>query len=93
MTTRVISRVEDMIWNANSNGFSFVIGYESRSGPGLHGRTGFVASSRPIHRNRCAVRVVGSPVKTRVEAEEACEAMLQVELGLKVKNDKNTGRV
>ncbi len=91
---RVVSRVEDMeIWNANRNGFSFVIGYESRSGPGLHGRAGFVASWRPIHRNRCAVRVVGSPFKTRVEAEEACEAMLQVELGLKVKNDKNTGRV
>jgi hypothetical protein len=29
---RVISRVEDMeIWNANRNGFSFVISYESRS--------------------------------------------------------------
>jgi hypothetical protein len=74
---RVISRVEDMeIWNANRNGFSFVIGYESRSGPGLHGRTGFVASWRPIDQNRCPVRVVGSPFKTLREAEEACNAML-----------------
>ena len=36
---RVVSRVEDMeIWNANRNGFSFVISYESHSGPGLQGR-------------------------------------------------------
>jgi hypothetical protein len=75
--TRVISPVEDMeIWTASSDGFSFVIGYESRSGPGLHGRTGFVASWRPIHQNRCAVRVVSSPFKTLGEAEEACNAML-----------------
>jgi hypothetical protein len=41
---RVISRVEDMeIWNANGNGFSFVISHESPSGPGLQGRAGFVA--------------------------------------------------
>ena len=74
---RVISRVEAMeIWNANSNGFSFVIGYESRSGPGLHGRTGFVASWRPIHQNRCAVKVIGSPFKSLTEAEEACKATL-----------------
>jgi hypothetical protein len=45
--TRVVSPLEDMeIWNASSNGFSFVISYESRSGLGLHGRTGFVASDR-----------------------------------------------
>jgi hypothetical protein len=41
---RVITRVEDMeIWNANRNGFSFVISSESRSGHGLQGRAGFVA--------------------------------------------------
>jgi hypothetical protein len=81
--SRVVSPVEDMdIWNANSNGFSFVISYESRSGPGFHGRTGFVASWRPIDQNRCAIRVGGSPFQTRVEAEEACKAMLQIELGL-----------
>jgi len=75
--TRVASPVEDMeIWNASSNGFSFVISYESRSSPGFHGPTGFVASWRPIHQNRCAVRVGGSPFKRLADAEEACKAML-----------------
>jgi hypothetical protein len=42
--TRVVSPVEDMeIWNANRNGSSFVISYESRSGPGLQGRAGVAA--------------------------------------------------
>ena len=44
--TRVVSPVEDMeIWNASSDGLC-VIDYESCSGPGFHGRTGFVASWR-----------------------------------------------
>jgi len=44
--TRVISPVEDMeIWSGSSDGFSFVISYASRSGPGFRGRTGFVAST------------------------------------------------
>jgi hypothetical protein len=74
---RVISRVEDMeIWNANRNGFSFVISYESHSGPGLQGRAGFVASWRPIYQNRCAIKVGGSPFQSFTEAEEACKAML-----------------
>jgi hypothetical protein len=64
------------IWNASSNGFSFVISYESRSGPGFHGDTGFVASWRPIHQNRGAIRIGGSPFKMLTEAEEACKAML-----------------
>jgi hypothetical protein len=75
--TRVVSTVEDMeIWNASGDGFSFVISYESRGGPGFHGRTGFVASWRPIYQNRCAIRVGGSPFATLSEAEEACTAML-----------------
>ena len=73
---RVVSPVEDMeIWNASSNAFSFVINYESRSGPGFHGRTGFAASWRPIDQNRSAVSVGGSPFKTLAEAKEACNAM------------------
>jgi hypothetical protein len=76
--TRVISPVEDMeIWSASSDGFSFVISYESRSGPGLHGHTGFVASWRPIDQNRSAIKIGGSPFKTLAEAEEACEATLK----------------
>ena len=75
--TRVVSPLEDTeIWNASSNGFSFVISYESGSGPGFHGRTGFVASWRPTHQNRSAIRVGGSPFKTLAEAEDACRAML-----------------
>ena len=75
--TRVVSTVEDMeIWNASCDGFSFVTSYESRSGPGFHGRTGFVASWRPIYQNRCAIKVGGSPFETLSEAEEACTAML-----------------
>ena len=76
--TRVNSPVEDMeIWSASSDGFSFVISYESRSGPGLHGQTGFVASWRLINQNRSAIKIGGSPFKTLAEAEEACEATLR----------------
>jgi hypothetical protein len=75
--TRVVGLVEDLeIWSASSDGFSFVISYESRSGPGFHGRTGFVASWRPIDQNRSAIKVGGSPFETLTEAEEACKAML-----------------
>ena len=57
-------------------GFSFVISFETRSGPGLRGRDGYSASWRPIHQSRCAIKVGGSPFKTHVEAEIACTAML-----------------
>jgi hypothetical protein len=54
-----------------------VISYESPSGPGFHGRTGFVASWRPIHHQKTStIKIGGSPFKTLAEAEEACEAML-----------------
>jgi hypothetical protein len=76
--SRVISPVADMeIWSGSSKGFSFVISYESRSGPGFRGRTGFVASWRPIHlQKKSAVKIGGSPFTTLAEAEEACEVML-----------------
>ena len=75
--SRVITPVEDIqIWNASTSGFSFVISYESRGGPGLQGKPGFVASWRPIYQNRSAVKVVGSPFKSLTAAEQACEAML-----------------
>jgi len=74
---RVITPVEDIqIWNASSSGFSFVISYESRSGPGLKGNPGFVASWRPVYQNQSAVKVIGSPFKTLTAAEQACEVML-----------------
>jgi hypothetical protein len=75
--TRVVTPVEAIqIWNASTSGFSFVISYESRSGPGLQGNPGFVASWRPIYQNRPAVKVIGSPFKTLAAAEQACEAVL-----------------
>ena len=64
------------MWNATSDGFSFVISFASRSGPGFRGSPGFIASWRPIHQNRTAVKVIGSPFKTFLEAEKACEAVL-----------------
>ncbi len=74
--TRVISPIEDMeVWKASENGLSFVISYESHSGPGFRGRTGFMASWRPIYQNSSAIRIGGSPFKTLAEAESACDAM------------------
>jgi hypothetical protein len=70
--------VEDMeIWSASSDGFSFVITYESPVGPGFHGRPGYVASWRPLYQSRGAIRIIGSPFKTFIEAEDACNAMLK----------------
>jgi hypothetical protein len=75
--SRVANPVEDMqIWSANSDGFSFAISHESRSGPGFHGHPGFMASWRPVHQNRPAIKVGGSPFKTLAEAENACKALL-----------------
>ena len=75
--SRVITPVKEIqIWNTSSNGFSFVISYESRSGPGLQGKPGFVASWRPLYQNRPAVKVIGSPFKTLTGAEQACEVIL-----------------
>ncbi len=70
--------VEDMeIWSAASEGYSFVVTYESPSGPGFHGRAGYMASWRPIYGGRGAIRITGSPFKTFDEAEAACDAMLK----------------
>jgi hypothetical protein len=74
---RMYTARKKQIWNVSSNGFSFVISHESRSGPGFHGRPGFVASWRPMHQNRSAVTVTGSPFETFAEAEEACKAVLE----------------
>ena len=75
--SRIVHSVEQMqIWTATSSGFSFVISFESRSGPGLRGCPGFVASWRPTYQNRCAIKVAGSPFETFAAAEQACETML-----------------
>jgi len=75
--SRVITSVEHIqIWNASSNGFSFVISHENRGGPGFQGNPGFLASWRPIYQNRTAVKVIGSPFKTLTDAEQACDVVL-----------------
>jgi hypothetical protein len=66
------------VWSAASDGFSFVISYESPSGPGFHGRTGYLASWRPVYAGRGAIKITGSPFKTFNEAEAACDAMLKL---------------
>jgi hypothetical protein len=75
--SRIVGPSEDLeIWSASSLGFSFVISNENRSGPGLRGRPGFVATWRPLYLNRPAIKVGGSPFNTFAEAETACRAML-----------------
>jgi len=75
--SRVITPVEEIqLWSATSHGFSFVISFAGRVGPGFHGKPGFIASWRPILQNRSAIKVIGSPFKTFSAAEQACETML-----------------
>ena len=71
--------VEDMeIWSATSeDDFSFVISFESPTGPGFHGRAGFIATWRPLYESRGAIKINGSPFGTYAEAEQACNRMLQ----------------
>jgi len=65
--------VRDMeIWSASSEGFSFVISFGSPAGPGFHGRSGYLASWRPLHKNQAAIKIGGSPFRTLAEAEGAC---------------------
>ncbi|MGO4513629.1 hypothetical protein CT676_42005 [Bradyrhizobium sp. MOS001] len=73
---RAVEKME--IWSANSDGYSFVISYESPAGPGFHGRAGYLASWRPVYEGRSAIRITGSPFKTFDEAEAACDAMLKL---------------
>jgi hypothetical protein len=78
MLLRFHHAVEDMeIWSATGDGFSFVISHENRTGPGLHGRPGFIASWRPLYQNTGAIKIAGSPFDTFADAEAACNAMLE----------------
>lgn len=77
MPLRFHRAVEDMeIWSASSDGFSFVISYETPTGPGFRGRAGYLASWRPLYRGTGAIRMAGSPFKAFAEAEDACNIML-----------------
>jgi hypothetical protein len=66
------------VWKASSNAASFVISFESRSGPGFQGETGYAVSWRPIDQSRSATSVPGSPFETLAEAKEACNAMAAI---------------
>jgi hypothetical protein len=66
------------VWSASGAGVSFVITFASPTGPGFHGRLGFLASWRPFHSKACAVKVIGSPFNTFTDAEGACNTMLGV---------------
>ena len=51
------------VWSASGDGFSFVISHESPTGPGFHGRTGYLASWRGLHSNSLAIKIGESPVE------------------------------
>ena len=71
--------VEKMdVWSASSADISFVITFASPTGPGFHGRRGFLASWRPIYSSTGAVKLTGSPFNTFADAEAACNTMLGV---------------
>lgn len=70
--------VESMdVWSASSAKISFVITFASPTGPGFHGRRGFLASWRPLYSHIGAIPVFGSPFDSLAEAERACNAMLR----------------
>ncbi|OCK53876.1 hypothetical protein [Bradyrhizobium sp. LMTR 3] len=70
--------VEDIeIWSASSDHYSFVISFQSPAGLGFRGRLGYVASWRPLHQDRGAIKVLGSPLQSFAEAEDACNNMLK----------------
>ena len=72
---RAVENIE--IWSASSDGYSFVISFESPVGPGFRGRPGYVGSWRPVYQNRGAIKIFGSPFKTFAETETACNVMLK----------------
>jgi hypothetical protein len=66
--------VEDMeIWSATSDSLR---SFESPTGPGFHGRPGYVASWRPRYESKGAIKIGGSPFDSFAKAEEACNTML-----------------
>ena len=78
MSLQFHQAVENMdVWSASCADISFVVTFASPTGPGFHGRHGFLASWRPLSSRTGAARVIiGSPFNTFAEAEWACNAML-----------------
>jgi hypothetical protein len=63
------------VWHVEDGDYSFAISHEGRSGPGLRGQPGFIASWRRKRSSKSAVAIEGSPFATFEEAEKACELM------------------
>ena len=79
MSLQFRQAVENMdVWSANGADISFVITFANPTGPGFHGRRGFLASWRPLHSRTGAVKVIGSPFSSFTDAEGACNTMLGV---------------
>jgi hypothetical protein len=79
MSLQFHQAVENMdVWSASRADISFVITFASPTGPGFHGRRGFLASWRPLYSRTGAVKVIGSPFNTFMDAEGACNTMLGV---------------
>jgi hypothetical protein len=79
MSLQFQEAVENMdVWSASSADISFVITFASPTGPGFHGRHGFLASWRPMYSSTGAVKLTGSPFKTFADAEGACITMLGI---------------
>jgi hypothetical protein len=77
MSLQFHQAVSDMdVWSASSADISFVITFASPTGPGFHGRRGFLASWRPLYSSTGAVKVIGSPFNTFQDAAGACNTML-----------------
>jgi hypothetical protein len=77
MSLQFLRAIEDMeLWSASSDGYSFVISYESPTGVGFHGHPSYMTSCRPLDASRGAIKIGGSPFKTFAEAEDACNTML-----------------
>ena len=66
------------VWLASSADISFVITFDSPTGPGFRGRQGFAASWRPLHSRTGAIKVIGSPFKTFADAETVSNDMLGI---------------
>jgi hypothetical protein len=78
MSLRFHQAVENMdVWSASGADISFVVTFASPTGPGFHGRRGFLASWRPFYSSKGAVEVTGSPFETFAEAERACNTKLE----------------
>ena len=77
MSLQFHQAVEKDVWSASSADISFVITFASPTGPGFHGRRGFLATWRPLfYSSTGAVEVTGSPFNNFAEAERACSTKL-----------------